>query len=154
MTNGLHSILYIDIGDGFKPVSCLTENNFSEDIETLDTTTRDNNGWKTQITTNQSYELGFSGISINTIFNGDDTKYSYDILKLIKRNRTIFDWKISNIINGDIDYGKGQITSLSSSFSIDEFISFEGQIMGYGEPISDNVTPIDLGLENLLEILI
>ena len=151
--NGLHSILSLDIGDGFKPVACLLDTNLSESVEMLDTTTRDNAGWNTSTPTNQSFELSFSGIAINTLFGGDTTKYSYDILKFIKRNKTLFDWKITNIVNGDIDYGKGYLTSLNGTYNIDEFISFDGNIKGYGIPVTDNVTPIDTGLESLLEIL-
>lgn len=154
MVNGLYSILYIDIGEGFKPIACLTENSFSENVEMLPTTTRDNAGWKTSVPTMQGYNLTFSGIAKNTIYGGDTTKYSYDVLKIIKRNKGLIDWKISNLINGDLDYGKGYITSLDSSYVIDEFISFNGQIEGFGVPITTNETPLDLGLESILEALI
>lgn len=154
MTNGVFSILSIDVGDGFKPVSCITDTNFSESVEMLDTTTRDNLGWKTSVPTNQSYNLSFSGISINTIYGGDSTKYSFDIIKLIKRNKTLFDWKISNLVNGDLDYGKGYFKDLTGSYNIDEFISFTATIEGYGLTTSSNETPIDNGLESILEALI
>ena len=154
MVNGLYSIFYIDIGEGFKPVACLTSNDFEESVETLNSTTRDNQGWATQVLTNQSYGINLSGIAKNTIFGGDDTKYSYDILKLIKRNRSLFDWKLTNVINGDIDAGKGQIISLKSSYQIDEFISFDVSIQGYGVTTSTNETPIDGGLDNILQALI
>jgi len=154
MTNGIYSLLYLDIGEGFKPVACLTENGFSESIEMLNTTTRDNGGWKTSVPTMQSYNLSFSGIAINTIYSGDTTKYSYDILKLIKRNKSLIDWKIANLINGDVDYGKGYLINLDVTYAIDQFISFNGQIDGFGIPVSTNETPIDTGLESILEALI
>lgn len=132
-----YNLLYIDFGEGFYPVACLTENGFSESIETLDTTTRDNTGWKTQVLTTQSYEISFSGLVINTVFaKGDFTKISYDKLKELKRNRTLFDWKIQDNELQFIESGQGQITSLSSTSSIDEFVSFEGTIIGYGVPSS------------------
>jgi predicted secreted protein len=154
MVNGLYSIFYIDIGEGFKPVACLTSNDFEESVETLNSTTRDNQGWATQVLTNQSYAINLSGIAKNTIFGGDDTKYSYDILKLIKRNRSLFDWKLTNVINGDIDTGKAQIISLNSSYEIDEFITFDLNMQGYGITNSTNETPIDDGLENILQSII
>ena len=138
MINGTYNILYIDFGvGGFFPIGLLTSNSFSEEIDFLDTTTRDNEGWKTQVGTNQSYQITFSGLVINTVFaKGDFTKISYDRLKLIKRGRELIDWKIQDDDLQFIESGKGQITAISSSSSIDEFISFEATIKGYGSPNS------------------
>ena len=137
MTNGTYNILFIDFGSGFFPIGCLISNSFSEEIETIDSTTRDNAGWKTQTLTNQSYNIEFSGIVINTLFNkGDFTKISYDRLKEIKRNRQLIDWKIQDSELQFIESGKGQITSLSSESNIDEFITFSASMQGYGAPLS------------------
>tara|TARA_B100000809_G_C15016550_1_gene486907 strand:+ start:499 stop:993 length:495 start_codon:yes stop_codon:yes gene_type:complete len=137
MTNGTYNILFIDFGSGFFPIGCLISNSFSEEIETIDSTTRDNAGWKTQTLTNQSYNIEFSGIVINTLFSkGDFTKISYDRLKEIKRNRQLIDWKIQDNNLQFIESGKGQITSLSSESNIDEFITFSASLQGYGSPKS------------------
>lgn len=151
MIDGTYSLLYIDVGNGYLPIGCLESNNFSEDVETLGSTTKDNNGWKTFVTTNQMYSLSFGGLAINTVFdNGDSTKFSYDMLKIIKRNRILIDWKtIDNA--GFIDNGKGYITELNSDSNIGEFISFSATILGYGEPISTNESPLINGLESNLE---
>ena len=154
MDKGIDTILYIDIGDGYKPIACLTENSFSETVETLDTTTRDNEGWTTSVLTNQSYNLSFSGLSLNTIYNGDSSKYSYDILKLIKRNRSLINWKMENIKNGDIDYGKGYVIDLSANYPIDDFINYQAEIQGYGKPTSENTDPLDNNVDNALQILL
>lgn len=140
MINGTDNILYIKFNEelDFYPIGCLTSNDFTEDSETLDTTTRDNKGWKTQVATNQSYSISFSGLVINTIFaKGDFEKISYDRLKLIKRNRLIIDWKIQDSELQFIESGKGQIINLSSPSNIDEFVSFDATLQGYGEPISE-----------------
>jgi len=154
MINGTYSILYLDIGEGFLPIGCLTSNGFSESVETLDSTNIENGGWKTYVLTNQEYSIDFSGVALNTLYNGGDTtKFSYDILKLIKRNRLLIDWKIQDN-QGNIDNGKGYLTDLSSESNIDEFITFSATILGYGIPVSTNINPIDSGLESHLETLI
>ena len=90
MINGTNSILYLDIGQGFLPIGSLTANSFSESVETLDTTNVENGGWKTYVLTNQEYSIDFSGVAINTLYNGGDTsKFSYDIIKIIKRNQVL-----------------------------------------------------------------
>lgn len=152
--NGINTKLEIDIGEGFKPIACLTENSFSENSEMLETTTNENGGWKTSIPVKQGYSISLSGLSINTIYNGDNTKYSYDTLKLLKRNKTLINYKMTNVVNGDIDTGQAYINSLNSIFNIDEFISFDCTLEGFGIPISSNETPLDSGLESILEILI
>ena len=97
MIDGTYNTILIDFGDGFFPIGMLTANSFSEEIDTIDSTTRDNAGWKTQTLTNQSYSIEFSGIVIKTLFNnGDFTKISYDRLKDIKRSRQLIEWKIQD----------------------------------------------------------
>ena len=154
MIDGTYSVLYLDIGEGFLPIGCLTANSFSESVETLDTTNVENGGWKTYVLTNQEYSIDFSGVAINTLYNGGDaTKFSYDIMKIIKRNRVLIDWKVQDSA-GNVDSGKCYITDLSSESNIDEFISFNATLLGYGVPISTNIKPMDSGLESHLETLI
>ena len=94
MIDGTYSILYIKWEDEFLPIGCLTSDSFSEDIEMLDSTTRDNAGWRTSTPTNQSYNISFDGIVKNTNFNGGDfTKISLDRLRVLKRSRTLIEWK-------------------------------------------------------------
>lgn len=153
--NSTYSILYLDFGNGFLPIGCLTQTSFTENVETLETTTKENNGWKTNVLTSQGFSLSFSGLSINTLYNGGDfTKYSYDVLKTLKRNRALVDYQIKNLNTGNIESGKCQITDLSGNYNLDEFESFEGTLLGYGQPTSTNVNPIDTGLESQLETLI
>lgn len=151
MINGTYSILFIDYGFGFFPIGCLTSNSFSEDVETLDSTTIDNQGWKTQVLTNQSYSIDFSGVVINTLIGDDSDKVSYDRLKLIKRDRQLISWKIEDT---EIrDSGQGQIVSLSSEGNIDEFITFSATLQGYGKPFTNmiRIPSIEDGIANSLE---
>lgn len=137
MINGTNRLLYIKWEGDFLPIGCLTSENFDEDVEMLDTTTRDNGGWKTSVPTNQSYNISFEGLLINTNFNGGDfTKVSYDRLRELKRNNTLIEWKMQDKDLVFIDTGFGYLTTLSDSSSIDEFVTFSATIEGYGEPIS------------------
>ena len=132
--NGTYKLLYIKVGTEFFPIGCLTDNSFSESVEMMQTTTRDNpNGWGSSIPTSQSYSISFSGI-LETSDLGS-TVIRYRDLKDLKRARTKIEWQIMSSKGGDTDSGYGYITSLGDSAAIDEFITFTGEIEGYGEPI-------------------
>ena len=133
--NGENRILYIKINGEFLPIGCLTGDSFSETVEMLNTTTGGNAGWETSTPTTQSYNISFEGLVINTtlITVGDTTKVSYDRLKELKRNRTLIEWKSEDIDKTFVESGKGYITELSDSSSIDEFISFNASIVGFGK---------------------
>ena len=146
MIDGTYSILYIKWEDEFLPIGCLTSDSFSEDIEMLDSTTRDNAGWRTSTPTNQSYNISFDGIVKNTNFNGGDfTKISLDRLRVLKRSRTLIEWKTQDNNLTFIDSGFGHITSLSKDSSTEEFISFSANIEGYGSPYSTTGIIFTLG---------
>lgn len=151
---GTDRIVYIKWEDEFLPIGCLTSDSFDEDVEMLPTTTRDNNGWRTDVPTNQGYSISIDGLLINTNFNGGDfSKVSYDRLRVLKRSRTLIDWKIQDINLTFVDSGKGYITNLSDSASIDEFITFNATILGYGEPTSTTGQVFELqdGNDNILQ---
>tara|TARA_R110002096_G_scaffold159223_1_gene324957 strand:- start:518 stop:922 length:405 start_codon:yes stop_codon:yes gene_type:complete len=134
MIDGSYSVLYIKWNGQFLPIGALTSDSFSEESETLDTTTRDNNGWKTSVPTRQSYELSFEGLVQNTNFSGGDaTKISLDRLIDLKRGRVLVEWKTQDNNLIFVDTGFGHITSLSKNSSTDEFISFTCSIEGFGE---------------------
>lgn len=152
--NGSLKLLYIKWDGEYLPIGCLTSNSFSESVEMLDTTTRDNGGWKTSIPTMQSYNISFDGLIINTRFSGGDfTKISYDRLRDLKRSRTKIEWKTQDQELTFIDIGFGYITELSDSANVDEFISFNATIQGFGAPISTTgiVLEITDGMGNILE---
>ena len=134
-TSGTNRVLYIKWDNEYLPIGCLTSDSFSESCEMLDTTTRDNAGWKTSTPTLQSYNISFDGLVINTSYlGGDQTKISYDRLTLLKRNKTLIEWKSQDTLGVFVSVGKGYITELSDSSEIDGFISFNASIIGYGKP--------------------
>lgn len=139
--NGTYKILYIYHVDDYYPIGCLTSNSFSEGVEVLDSTIRGNTGgWGTFTPTSQSYNISFSGIL--TLDDRGSTIVTYADLQGIKRNRTEVQWRIAmSDGEGDTDEGTGYITSLNQVASIDESISFDGEITGSGEPTTTTWTP-------------
>lgn len=136
---GDERILYILIDTVFTPIGCLTSNPLSESSETIETTTRENNGWKTEVPTKQSYFITFDGIQILTAgVSGDSTKLSYDRLKLIKRNREQVQWKIEDADLKFIDVGYGYITEISEGNEVGGVLTFSGKIVGFGMPIASS----------------
>jgi hypothetical protein len=133
--NGFTRVLYIKVSTTFIPIGCLTENSLSEELDLIPSTTRESNGWETSRPTNQRYNIEFSGMSINTAFTGGDpTLLSYDRLKNIKRTRVLFDWKVASNDGLFVDTGKGYLNSLSEAAPAEGFITFSGNITGFGEP--------------------
>tara|TARA_R110000803_G_scaffold63443_1_gene124105 strand:- start:1941 stop:2453 length:513 start_codon:yes stop_codon:yes gene_type:complete len=132
--NGEIRILYFKVNSVYIPVGCLTDNSFSESAVMLPTTTRDNtDGWGSSLPTSQSYSISFSGL-VTTDFI-DSSKVGYYRLRELKRSRTLVEWKVDDGLDG-FDYGSAYITSLSDSSGIDDFISFSGDLQGYGEPLN------------------
>lgn len=137
---GEDRILYFKINGGWLPIGCLTNNSFSENAEMLDTTTRDNGGWKTGIPISQAYSISFEGIQINTtIAGGNFSAISYDKIKILKRDRLLVDWKVQGTKYPIVDFGKCYITELSDSNPVGEFVGFSGTLTGFGKPLFTNL---------------
>ena len=154
MIDGTYRILFIEWDEVYLPVGLLTSESFSEGVDMIDTTTRDNNGWKTSQPTNQFYNISFDGLIVNTNFNGGDfTKVSLDRLIILKRSRTLINWKIQDTNLTFIDSGSGYITELSNSSNIDEFITFNANIEGFGTPSSTSgiVFTLQDGNNNIIQ---
>lgn len=134
--NGTNRIVYIKWEDEYLPIGCLTSDAFDEDVEMLETTTRDNAGWRTSVPTNQGYSISFDGLVKQTLIDDLNSDIiSYNRLITLKRDRTLIDWKIETSDDIYISEGKGYILNISNSASIDEFINFNATIQGYGNII-------------------
>lgn len=118
--SGDSRILELFIDAAWTPIGCLTDNSFSESVETIGTTTRNSNSWKTQLTTKQGYSISFSGIET------DDTLSAVK-LKELKRSRALIQWRIS------ADTGYGYITNIGESSPAGDFSTFNGEIVGDGQ---------------------
>ena len=149
--NGTYKLLYIYFVDAYYPIGCLTSNSFSEGVSMLGSTTRDNtDGWGSSVPTSQGYNISFSGIL--TLDNRGSTVITYADIKGLKRSRTKIQWRIvMSDGTGDTDQGYGYITSISQSASVDEAISFDGEITGVGVPSVTTWTPPTLDdLESMI----
>ena len=126
---GTFRILYLKVGDDWIPIGCLTDNSFTESSNMLGTTTRDNAGWETSIPTNQNYSISFSGV-LTDEFTSDSIVTYYD-LKTLKRERTRIEWKVDDQL-GHFEIGEGYISDLGDANTVDEFVTFNGIILGFG----------------------
>lgn len=133
--NGSDRVLYIKQLGNWLPVGCLTSNSLSENAEMMPTTTRDNDGWSTARPAMQGYSINFDGLQINsTVAPGSFGVASYDKLKLLKRTKTLLDWKIEGATFPTVDYGKCYISEISEASAVEEFLTFSGVMQGYGMP--------------------
>lgn len=127
--NGVRRVLYIGKDGDFFAVGCLTSNSFSESIDLIDSTESGVlNGWTSSRPTNQGYNISFDGlIDTSLVWN-----VTYNDLKISKRGRTLIDWRIIDDGVSYYEYGSGYLNTLGDSASVDEFISFNGAIEGFG----------------------
>lgn len=135
-TKGEDRILFIKIDGAYMPIGCLIGNSLDENVQMLDTTTRDNKGWVTGRPVAQDYSISFNGLQLNsTMPGGNFNVASYDRLKIIKRKKILIDWKIQGTVFPVVDYGKAYITNIGEANNVGEFMSFSGTLTGYGEPL-------------------
>lgn len=131
---GTASIFYIVENGVDIPVACLTSNPFSESAETLDTTTRENGGWKTSLPTMQEYGITLNGLMAMDDPDTGNNVFSFRRLRQMKRERKVFHWKIKTLKGWYIDYGKAVITEISFDDPADGFITFSATLQGWGRP--------------------
>lgn len=130
--SGNDSIFFIKWAGDWVPVGCLTANSMSEETELLPTTTQQTSGWRTFRANLQSYTLDFTGLQVFTI-DAPVTLLSYDRLQIIKRNRTLIEWREERG-NDLVQEGRGIIVSLSGENPVNADGAFSGTIQGYGSP--------------------
>ena len=122
--NGDDKILYLYVGSTWVPIGCATGHSFSEQVDLLDLNI---DGWAASVPTNQGYEISFTGIQISSI----PGTHSYDEIKLIKRAKTLIQWKIQDINTGERETGHGFIISISEAAPAGDLLTFEGAILGF-----------------------
>jgi len=145
---GEDQLFYILKEESWLPVGCLTADSFTESVEMLGTTTRDNNnGWKTSTPTNQSYSISLNGL-INKTYISDSIATYYDLV-VNKRYKQLVFWKADDGL-GSYDYGQGYITDISKASNVDEFVSFDCTITGFGEPLNEELARLLLEAGNFV----
>lgn len=138
LIKGKECLFYIKKNDEYFPVGCLTSSPFSEDVDIIDTTTRENEGWKTSLPTNQSYSINLSGLMVKDDEDSGNEILSYRQLRMMKRNRELIEWRRVTLDGYYIDSGRAYIINISDSDEADGFITFQATLQGYGKP--DNET--------------
>jgi hypothetical protein len=91
----------------------------------------DDDGWMQSIPSHQAYSISFAGVL--TLDDRGGTIFNYEAIQTLKRARTKIQWRITSD-EGEAENGYGYIVSLSNTASLDEFVSFDGEISGVGEP--------------------
>ena len=137
---GENKILYIqDVASesDVLPLACLTSNVFNESAEFLRTTTRDNAGWNTSKPISQGYGVNFSAASEYSASG----KFVINEIQDFKRAKTLIVWAIIDFEAQRIDYGRGYISNISETADVGGFVTFDGEIIGYGEPYNELPTP-------------
>lgn len=154
LIRGKESMFYIKKNDVFFPVACLTSSPISEDVEMIQTTTRENEGWVTDLPTNQSYTIDLSGLMVMDDSDSDNEVLSYRELRAMKRNRDLIEWERRTRNGYYIDSGKAHIVSISDSDEADGFITFTATLRGFGKPIEEEGIRRALGIIDIEEFLI
>lgn len=135
---GSESLLHIKKNDVYFPVGCLTSSPLSETVDMIGSTTRENEGWKTSLPTNQSYSIELSGLMVKDDYDSGNEILSYRELRAKKRNKELIEWKRTTLGGYYIDSGKAYITAISDSDEADGFITFSASLVGFGKPDESN----------------
>jgi hypothetical protein len=120
---GNDRILFIKRGDIFQPVGCLTSNGMSEETETLPTTTRNSQGWRTSVATLQAYNIAFEGLQVPTSFRGDS-----DVAFSTRFEITITDNEELAAIRFRIESDPDWFILVQKVFTSEEIINPAGQV--------------------------
>lgn len=142
---GEDSLFYIKYNGVWCPIACETSNSFSESVEMINTTTRDNAGWKTEIPTNQSFSISLDAILTIDDKTANSNVLSYNKIRKMKRERTLIEWKRETFEGWYIDGGKAYIVDISDANAVGEDITFSLQLNGFGKPLESTARVSVLG---------
>lgn len=119
LLKGNDKILYLYIDPDWVAIGCLTDNSFSEQVDLLNVNI---DGWEASVPTNQGYGLTFTGIQ------DDATPLTYVDIRALKRAKTLIQWRAG------AEEGYGFITNIGEAAPAGGFLTFDGSIVGFGEP--------------------
>ena len=111
----------------------------------INTTTRDNAGWKTEIPTNQSFSISLDAILTIDDKTANSNVLSYNKIRKMKRERTLIEWKRETLGGWYIDSGKAHIVDISDANAVGENITFSLQLNGFGKPLESTARVSVLG---------
>ncbi len=133
-------------------VAYLTSNEINESSEFIGTTVRSmTNGYRTSIPIGHQYEIAFSAIMIDDAFLGSKTGLKK--LREFKSNRTFLEWKLEALNRNFTDYGNCYVQDLGEVADVGDFVTFSGNLRGYGPRIDlEDTEPPTAPFLNLLEV--
>ena len=149
---GEDSIFFIKYNNVWCPIACETSNSFSESVEMMNTTTRDNGGWKTELPTMQSYSISLEAVLKIDNETENNNILSYNKIRQMKRNRELIEWKRETWAGWYIDSGKAYIVDIGDSNAVGEEITFSLSLNGFGAPLEDSARIFVLGENNTVII--
>lgn len=129
---GKESIIYILHENNWYPISCETSNSFTENVTMKGTTTRDNEGWRSSLPTEQGYTFEISG---QAVFQSTNNVLSYFLLRQKKRNKELIYWRREFMRGAYIETGKGYITNISDESPTTGLVTFNLSLEGYLKPV-------------------
>lgn len=128
---GKESIFFIKFNEVWCPIACETDNSINESSQMFGTTTRDNEGWRTSIPTEQEYSIPING---QLVLENSSNVLSYFRLREMKRNQELIEWKRETMGSIYIDVGKAYIENISDANPADGLITFSLTLVGFGKP--------------------
>lgn len=151
---GEDSIFFIKYNNVWCPIACETSNSLSENVEMINTTTRDNAGWKTERPTTQSYSISLEAVLKIDNETENNNVLSYHKIRKMKRDLTLIEWKRETWAGWYIDEGRAHIIDIGDSNTVGEEITFTLDLNGYGAPLEDTARVNVLGedLETLIAV--
>lgn len=150
--HGKESLFYIKKNTVWFPVGCLTSSPINEEVDMIETTTRENEGWKTAFPTNQSYTIPLNGFVVMDDEDAGVEVLSYRELRKMKRNKELVEWKRETLSGYYIDKGFAFITAISDADPADGFATFQATLQGFGAPNEDKERIYILGNGDKTEI--
>lgn len=145
---GEDSIFFIKYNNVWCPIACETSNAFSENVEMMNTTTRDNGGWKTELPTLQSYSITLDAVLSIDDETANSNVLSYNKIRKMKRDLTLIEWKRETWKGWYIDEGKAHIVDVSDSNTVGEDITFSLKLNGFGKPLDGTARVNVLGADS------
>lgn len=134
---GENGVLFIEEGDAWLPIACLTSNSLSSTVAEITRQTKCAPGVTEKSAGSFNYTLSAEGEYIDTTTaGGDDTKVSHDKLLALQQARLLVQWKLdTNITNATSTkyYGTALITDLNLDQAAGDALStFSATLSGNG----------------------
>jgi hypothetical protein len=134
---GESGVLFIEEGDAWLPIACLTSNSLASTVAEITRQTKCAPGVTEKSAGSFNYTLSAEGEYIDTTTaGGDDTKVSHDKLLALQQSRLLVTWKLdTNITNATSTkyYGTALITDLNLDQAAGDALStFSATLSGNG----------------------